>query len=193
MAQLRTPKVYGLHWAGDFARTRGAATGDPSRVTSTVTLVKGDWPAPGTPVGVHSFASPQGLEAPRTAVSFPGPGPLTAEFQPDLTGAPGGHGTWAVLVHGKGAEPDEFDRVMPVFERAGIPALAVHYRGDPGMPPGPDGRYGFGASEWADLAAAVDYARSRGAQHVVLVGASMGERSSPPTCGTPPPTGSSRG
>jgi alpha-beta hydrolase superfamily lysophospholipase len=28
--------------------------------------------------------------------------------------------------------------------------------------------------EWADLAAAVDYARSRGAQHVVLVGASMG-------------------
>jgi hypothetical protein len=42
MAQLHTPKVYGLHWAGGFARTRGAATGDPSRVTSTVTLAKGD-------------------------------------------------------------------------------------------------------------------------------------------------------
>lgn len=217
-AQLRSPKVYGLHWRGGFAQSAGPAltssgaaltsngdalksngggtgsvhgadSGDSGnsggQLTRTATLIEGDWPTPGDLIGVHSFAYPQGTEPPWQTITFEGAdGPLQATFAPaepittgqpaSATKSPTSAITWAIMVHGKGSEPDEFDRVMPTFASHGIPSLAIHYRGDPGMPPATNGRYGFGATEWPDLAAAVDYARAEGAQRVILVGASMG-------------------
>lgn len=178
LTQLRSAKVYGLHWHGGFAQSRGAATASGAALTRTATLLEGTWPSVGAGIGVHSFAWPQGVEAPWTSVTYPGPsGTLSASFAPAKSRAGGTHPaptTWAIMVHGKGSEPDEFDRMMPTFAAAGIPSLAIHYRGDPEMPAEPSNRYGFGASEWPDLQAAVDYARGHGAQHLVLMGASMG-------------------
>jgi len=52
--------------------------------------------------------------------------------------------------------------------------LDVAYRNDAGAPLDPSHRYGYGATEWRDLEAAVQYARGHGAQQVVLFGSSMG-------------------
>ena len=82
--------------------------------------------------------------------------------------------TWVVTVHGRGGDRRESLRVLPTLHRLGHPVLVISYRNDVGAPPGPDGLYHLGDTEWADLAAAVRYARTRGARRVVLYGWSMG-------------------
>jgi len=87
---------------------------------------------------------------------------------------PGKKTTWAILVHGKGEDRSEMLRMMRAPVRAGLPALDITYRNDADSPLDPSGRYQFGRSEWRDLAAAVVYATDHGAEHVVLIGSSMG-------------------
>ena len=56
----------------------------------------------------------------------------------------------------------------------GWTCLVPSYRNDEGVPPGPDGRYALGLSEWRDVEAAIRYAVDRGAREVLLMGWSMG-------------------
>ena len=83
-------------------------------------------------------------------------------------------GDWAVLVHGRGARKEETLRAVPVLRRAGWTSLVAAYRNDRDAPPGPDGRYNLGLSEWRDIEAAMGYAVSHGARRIVLIGWSMG-------------------
>ncbi|MEO7446626.1 MAG: alpha/beta hydrolase [Humibacillus sp.] len=83
-------------------------------------------------------------------------------------------GDWAVLVHGRGARKEETLRAVPVLRRAGWTSLVAAYRNDRDAPPGPDGRYNLGLSEWRDIEAALGYAVSHGARRIVLLGWSMG-------------------
>ncbi|MGN6752367.1 MAG: alpha/beta hydrolase family protein [Intrasporangium sp.] len=83
-------------------------------------------------------------------------------------------GTWAVLVHGRGARKEETLRAVPVLRRQGVTSLVVGYRNDRDAPRGPDGRYTLGLSEWRDVDAALRHAVRRGARRVVLFGWSMG-------------------
>ena len=63
----------------------------------------------------------------------------------------------------------------PVLHDLRIPALFITYRNDEGQPRDPGGIHQFGAIEWHDLHAAVEYARAQlGAEKVVLIGISMG-------------------
>ncbi len=161
--------VEGLHWEGGFALSQGTDSDPGPSVLRQARLTEGTWPAVGAPIGAHTFAHPHGITTPWQQVTFPGPeGPLEAAFQPG-TGA-----TWLVAAHGKGAEPNEFSRMAPVAVALGMPTLAIRYRGDVDSPPADNGRVGFGSTEWPDLDAAVRYAVAHGAEHVVLMGASMG-------------------
>ena len=82
--------------------------------------------------------------------------------------------TWAICVHGRGANRKEGLRALPVFQRLGIGALLVSYRNDGVAPAAVDGRYGLGATEWPDIEAAIDHAVANGAKEVLLFGWSMG-------------------
>jgi pimeloyl-ACP methyl ester carboxylesterase len=82
--------------------------------------------------------------------------------------------TWAVFVHGRGAERQEALRMLPTVAAAGHPSLVITYRNDEGVPANPDGFHRFGQTEWEDLEGAVAYALGQGADDVILVGYSMG-------------------
>jgi uncharacterized protein len=82
--------------------------------------------------------------------------------------------TWVIHVHGKGATPAEPLPLFAPLQQAGYPQLSITYRNDQGQPADPSGYYQYGATEWRDLSAAVDYAIANGANKVVLDGFSTG-------------------
>ncbi len=86
----------------------------------------------------------------------------------------GGSPTWAIIVHGKGADLTESLRIIPILHALDYPILVIHYRNDPGETKDPSGYHQFGATEWVDLSAAVVYAEDNGSQNHLLVGYSMG-------------------
>lgn len=83
-------------------------------------------------------------------------------------------GTWAILVHGRGARREECLRGLPSLLGLGMTCLVPSYRNDPGAARAPDGRYNLGLSEWRDVESAMLYAVQQGATSLVLCGWSMG-------------------
>lgn len=82
--------------------------------------------------------------------------------------------TWAILVHGKGANRREALRMMPILHGEGLHCLAITYRNDADCPPDPDGFYSYGRTEWEELEAAARHALACGAARLIIVGYSMG-------------------
>lgn len=87
---------------------------------------------------------------------------------------PSSSSTWVIHVHGRDASPSEAGHLFAPLRDAGYPQLAITYRNDLGQPPDPTGLDQYGASEWEDVGAAVDYALANGAEDVVLSGFSEG-------------------
>ena len=81
---------------------------------------------------------------------------------------------WVIHVHGLGAPRAEALRAVRPIAGAGYPQLVVTYRNDEGQPGDPSGFYRYGATEWHDVAGAVEYVLTRGATAVVLMGYSTG-------------------
>jgi len=82
--------------------------------------------------------------------------------------------TWAVHIHGLGGTRASVLRSVVAADALGMTSVVVSYRGD-GEAPAVDGRCSsLGAREWADVDAALAYARDRGAERVVLFGWSLG-------------------
>lgn len=82
--------------------------------------------------------------------------------------------TIAIFMHGQNGTRSNGTRFVPVAWAAGIPVLDITYRNDANVPADPSGLLQYGQTEWRDLDAAVTWAKDKGAQHVILVGESMG-------------------
>lgn len=83
-------------------------------------------------------------------------------------------GTWALLVHGRGATREECLRAIPPMLELGLSVLVCSYRNDAESPSDPSGRYHLGDNEWRDVEAAMLFAVEKGAHDIVLFGWSMG-------------------
>ena len=155
----------------------------PAAVDGTVRrsglLLDGDWPTVGAlgraVVAAFPGAPANGLTHDEVVV----PGPLGDLPAWRVAGRPDGDladdGTWAVLVHGRGASRDEVNRSLPILHDLGLPSLVVTVRNDPEAPADPDGWGRFGDTEWEDLHAATSWlAEQAGATRFVLVGYSQG-------------------
>lgn len=83
--------------------------------------------------------------------------------------------TWVLYVHGRAdAGRAEVLRMLPSLEDQRLPVLVISYRSDGTAPDAPGSAIGWGYDEWKDLAAAVAFARSEGAEKVILVGTDLG-------------------
>lgn len=133
----------------------------------------GTEPAAGMTATLHGSAYP--------AVSGVGDLPAWAEvvYETEFGTFPSwlvdrGSETWAITVHGRGAERDEALRMLPSLDAAGLTTLMISYRNDDDAPWTESRLARFGVSEWEDLEGAVQFALDNGARSVVLVGFSMG-------------------
>jgi pimeloyl-ACP methyl ester carboxylesterase len=151
----------------------GAAVVDGyDTVTRSLDRVFGTTPSSGTPADLDAWfweATPADLDLEYQDVVFESP---VGQFDAWLV--PAVDDTWAIVIHGKGAQRREGLRILESINAAGHPALIMTYRNDPGQPADPSGYYRYGETEWADVEAAVRYAVDNGAKDVVLVGLSTG-------------------
>lgn len=170
-------------WTPDTTLDLGevVATGDGT-VTRTATVVDGDDPQVGDLGGATAVVwrgDPQvalGLDFEEVVVDGP-TGPLPAWQVPGDDTADGevADGTWAVLVHGRGASREEMHRTLRTVHAAGIDALVVSVRNDPDAAQDPDGWGRYGDAEWEDLQAAVTYlVAEQDATTLVPIGSSQG-------------------
>lgn len=118
---------------------------------------------------VYTSPSDLGIEATDVDVPVEG-GTAPAWLVPGTTRSQ----TWAIMVHGRGADRTEALRAIPGVVGQGLTALLVSYRNDGLAPDASDQRYGLGTTEWLDVEAAIEYALGRGARDIVLFGWSMG-------------------
>jgi pimeloyl-ACP methyl ester carboxylesterase len=169
---LATADTYGLSWPGGQGVLSGRPETTAGKASRALEVVTGAPPRPGTRAALQIDV----WTDPRTAygaeyrnVSYPcAGGSCPAWF------VPGTSSTWMVLVHGKGGSRAEPLRAIGPALQAGMPALDIGYRNDPGAPADPSHQYRYGVTEWRDLEAAVRYATDHGARDVVLFGSSMG-------------------
>ena len=165
------PGTWGLESAGAYHRVgRIVEAGDRSVVRELIAL--GPLPEAGEPVRIDRDAFPvdpwlgHGIEFEEVGV----PAAL-GTFPAWLT--PGDTDTWAILVHGKGAERTECLRILPMFVERGHSTLTITYRNDEGAPRGPE-RLPPVRGGRVDLEVAAEYALAAGANELILVGYSMG-------------------
>jgi uncharacterized protein len=110
---------------------------------------------PTDPLAIGYRGNPmQALQLPFQIVQVDTPlGPAEAWLVP----AEGPEVGRALYVHGIAGAREDGYRHLSVLHKAGWSVLLIGYRNDPLAPASPDGRYGFGLTEWPDLEAAVTY------------------------------------
>lgn len=147
--------------AVDFGRLDRATRG---RMGGWVALGPWEFDRPYEDVSVPTALGP----APAWLV----PGSPSAEPRTGDAGDPARD--WVIQVHGRGAKRHEGLRGIDPITDAGWTTLLISYRNDGEAPESVDRRYGLGGTEWADVEAAVRFARDLGAERIVLMGWSMG-------------------
>lgn len=167
----------GIEWSGGYATTShlvSSTESDDGSTTDVRIAVEGSTsPTVGTEARLDPFAF---HGDPEQAFGIPFE---TIRYTSDIDSFPawyidGSSSTWAILVHGKGADLTEMLRMIPVFHELSIPILVINYRNDVGVARDPSGYHQFGLTEWQDLEGAVRYAEDNGSRDHILVGYSMG-------------------
>ena len=164
--------TFGLEWDGGYGQVGDIQEIDGRHVVRDFVAFLGT-PVPGDLARLDSFAFPgdpqQAFGVPFTNISFSSPlGDFPAWF------IEGSGDTWAIFVHGKGADRREALRMLPSVAASGLPSLVITYRNDEGAPHSDDGLYRYGETEWEDLEGAARYAVDHGATKLLLIGYSMG-------------------
>lgn len=172
-AEPHNEGVFGLKYADGYGQIGELVSDADVEVVRAFELLEGEPPEAGAELDVMSWAYPSdplrafGYEY-ETVQYDTELGPMDAWV------VPAGSDTWAIFVHGKGVDQREGLRILPTLHEADLPVLMINYRNDDGQPPDPSGVYQYGQTEWRDLEDAVAYAGGRGAEQIVLVGASTG-------------------
>ena len=172
--------VWGLEWEGGYGRIKLSNTiTKESPTIHQFTIIK-DEPSIGTLVTVDGFAfrgdpkTTRGVTFEDVVIqSFVGNCALCLKDFPAWF-TQGTQDPWVIFVHGKGSNRAEALRILKEVSNAGYPTLSITYRNDEGLAQSESGFYGYGATEWKDLEAAVAFARDAGAENIVLYGFSMG-------------------
>jgi pimeloyl-ACP methyl ester carboxylesterase len=164
--------IWGVEGEAGYGEAGAILQGNGDEVTREFRLLSGTI-EPGDFVRLDSFAfdgdplTARGL--PFHNVAVPSPMGEMPAWKLD-----GSSSTWVIFVHGWRAEREEALRVLPAVSSLGLQSLVITYRNDEEAPRSSDGLIRWGATEWQDVEAAVDYAVSEGAQSVILYGFSMG-------------------
>jgi alpha-beta hydrolase superfamily lysophospholipase len=83
--------------------------------------------------------------------------------------------TWVVILHGGGPQQRaEALRIIPALVAERYPVMVMTVRGDDGAPATRTGFRALGATEWRDLASAVEYGSTQNADSFVLLGLDSG-------------------
>ncbi|WP_394160605.1 alpha/beta hydrolase family protein [Galactobacter valiniphilus] len=171
------PGTYSLWFDGDRGHARLGEVTERSDTEGTlqrevITVDRGDLGAARRGrLGGNVYLSPADLGLDFSEVQVPvSAGQAPAWLIPGSTRSD----TWAIMIHGRGANRLEALRALPVAHDAGLTSLVVSYRNDGDAPEVNNGRYGLGTTEWRDVDSAIGYAISQGARDVVLFGWSMG-------------------
>ena len=173
-SDLTAGGIVGLDWGTGYGHLGEVVSeGTDGSVVRSMTRIDGDPPEAGMLADLDAAAFPENPDRAfgisYTDVQFDTP--LGAMDAWELL-APSS--LWVIHVHGLGAPRSEALRAVRAIAEAGLPQLVIDYRNDPGEPADPSGYYGYGQSEWEDVAGAVAYAVERGAESVVLIGYSTG-------------------
>jgi pimeloyl-ACP methyl ester carboxylesterase len=166
------PGSFRLAWRGGQAIVGAVLSSARGTVTRRVTSVDGRLVA-GTHVGIepdlYTGDPLSALHLKFSSVAVPSSlGGMPAWY------LPGRRSTWAILIHGLAGSRADTLPAMPTLHALGYPMLAISYRDDVGAPRSPDDHGHLGATEWHDVAAAVEYALAHHASGVVLYGYSFG-------------------
>ena len=175
--QIGQPGFEGVEWSGGYITTSKlvstTSTGSGDRIDVRQMVEGSIAPAEGTDARLDSYVFAQD---PESAFGIPFE---TVRYTSDIDSFPawfidGSSDTWAIFVHGKGADLTESLRMIPILHALDLPILVINYRNDPGETADPSGYYQYGTTEWVDVASAVRYAEANGSTDHILVGYSMG-------------------
>ncbi|MBM3696742.1 MAG: alpha/beta hydrolase, partial [Actinobacteria bacterium] len=170
-AELTDGELLGVVWEGGYGQAHAVLSRAEGSITREFASLTGV-PEVGSLVALDSFAFPNDPAA--VGIDWEVVTYASGLGDAEAWLVPGERSTWAVFVHGRGANPGEGLRALPAFSAAGFPALLITYRNDSGAPEVGGRLARFGATEWEDLEGAVRFVLARGADDVVLVGYSMG-------------------
>jgi hypothetical protein len=166
--------VMGLVFDDGSVVVVGPATGTTAEGARTrpVIDVVGDMPAEGD---VYRFTkeiwlTPEqaGLTSEEVTIATP-----SGSFPASTVRVPGSD-RWAVLTHGRSGDRHDMLRMAHPLHAAGYNLLLTTYAGDNVARPAEDGIWHFGATEWDEIEAAVQYALDQGAQTLVMGAVSLG-------------------
>lgn len=165
------PGRYGLAWQGGTGFIEAGTPNADGTVTRPFALDTGTPPAVGQLAAVDRayWFTPEAAtgQTPTTVMISGMPAWL---FAPGAGASPQ---TMVIVVHGQnGSRLDGLRIVRTAIEKGEV--LDITYRNDLGAPKDESGRLQYGATEWRDLDAAVQWALQHGSKHIVLAGQSMG-------------------
>jgi len=163
---------YFVRWGATASARVGAITGRAAGgVTREVTF------AAEAPVGATSadwsgqyFSGPHEVGTYDDVVIQTSEGEAPAWYFP---GAPSS-ADWVIHVHGIRVTRLSPLRGVDAIRSTGAHSLVISYRGDTEGPAHPYGTSTLGVSEWPDIEPAINYAKTRGARRIFLMGWSMG-------------------